>query len=134
LFISAVARAVGRNLDAAADRRWLWKGRPAYLFDGTTVHMPDTPGNQDAYPQVYNQKPGIGFPIARVGALTSLACGAVLNLGVCRYGGNGEGEVSLLRKLWNALRPGDLLFTDRLQVNWADIVFLRGRASTWSGG
>src|SRR5262245_41856316 len=126
-FFSAVARAVGRNLDAGVDRRWLWKGRRVYLFDGTTVHMPDTPGNQAAYPQVYNQKPGIGFPIARVGALISLACGAVLNLGVCRYGGKGQGEVSLLRKLWDVLRPGDLLLTGRLQVNWANIVFLRER-------
>jgi hypothetical protein len=25
-----------------------------YLFDGTTVTMPDTPANQAAYPQVYN--------------------------------------------------------------------------------
>jgi hypothetical protein len=36
------------------------------LFDGTTVTMPDTPENQEEYPQVYNQKPGLGFPIARV--------------------------------------------------------------------
>jgi hypothetical protein len=30
--------------------------------------MPDTRENQAAYPQVYNQKPGLGFPIARLGA------------------------------------------------------------------
>ena len=75
--------------------------------------MPDTPENQEAYPQVYNQKRGVGFPIARVGALTSLACGAILNLGVCRYAGKGQGEVSLLRQLWDVLRPGDVLLTDR---------------------
>jgi len=28
------------------------------MFDGTTVTMPDTPANQEAYPQVYNQRPG----------------------------------------------------------------------------
>jgi hypothetical protein len=55
---------------------------------GLTVTMPDTPKNQAAYPQVYNQQPGVGFPIARVGAIISLACGAILNLGVCRYGGD----------------------------------------------
>jgi hypothetical protein len=33
-----------------------------------------------AYPQVYNQQPGTGFPIARVGAIISLSCGAILNL------------------------------------------------------
>ena len=74
-FFAAAARAVGRALDVQAERGWLWHGRRVYLFDGTTVTMPDTPANQAAYPQVYNQKPGLGFPIARLGAITSLACG-----------------------------------------------------------
>jgi hypothetical protein len=126
-FFSAAACSVGRGLDARADRGWLWKGRRVYLFDGTTVTMPDTPANQAAYPQVYNQGPGLGFPIARPGAVISLACGAVVNLGFCRYAGKGEGEVSLLHRLWDVLRPGDVLLADRLTANWANIVFLRER-------
>ena len=118
---------VGRALDAKAEQRWLWKGRRVYMFDGTTVTMPDTPENQQAYPQVYNQKPGTGFPIARVGAITSLSCGAILNLGVCRYAGKGQGEVSLLRRLWDVLRPGDVLLTDRLMANWTNILLLQER-------
>ena len=82
-FFADVARSVGRALDDRAQRRWLWKGRRVYLFDGTTMTMPDTAKNRAAYPQVYNQKPGLGFPIARLGALISLACGAVVNLGFC---------------------------------------------------
>src|SRR5579885_318849 len=46
---SAVARLVGRNLDARVDRPWLWKGRRVCLFDGTTVSMPDTPENGAEY-------------------------------------------------------------------------------------
>jgi hypothetical protein len=126
-FFADVARSVGRRLDDRADRRWLWKGRRVYLFDGTTVTMPDTPEYQAAYPQVYNQKPGLGFPIARVGAVISLACGAVVNLGFCQYAGKGQGEVSLLRRLWDVLRPGDVLLGDRLLANWATIVFLQQR-------
>jgi hypothetical protein len=42
-FFSEVACSVGRALDARAERRWLWQGRRVYLFDGTTVTMPDTP-------------------------------------------------------------------------------------------
>ena len=124
-FFSEVACWVGRALDAKADHRWLWKGRRVYMFDGTTVTMPDTAENQEAYPQVYNQKPGLGFPIARVGAITSLSCGAILNLGVCRYAGNGQGEVSLLRRLWDILRPGDVLLTDCLLANWTNILLLQ---------
>src|SRR3954454_10519356 len=126
-FFSAVARAVGHALDAKAMPGWLWKGRRVYLFDGTTVTVPDTPANQAAYPQVYNQGPGLGFPIARLGALISLACGAVVNLGFSRYAGKGEGEVSLLRRLWGVLAPGDVLLADRLTANWANVVFLRAR-------
>src|SRR5438067_12059829 len=53
-FFADLACSVGRALDARAERRWLWRGRRVYLFDGTTVSMPDTPANQAAYPQVYN--------------------------------------------------------------------------------
>src|SRR5437764_7224939 len=55
-FFSKVACAVGRTLDEKVERRWLWQGRRVYLFDGTTVTMPDTPANQAASPQVYNQQ------------------------------------------------------------------------------
>src|SRR5262245_13664905 len=124
-FFAAVTCLVGRALDAKVERKWLWKGRRVYLFDGTTVSMPDTPENQQAYPQVYNQKRGLAFPIARVGALTSLACGAVWNLGVCAYAGRGQGEVGLLRQLWAVLRPGDVLLTDRVMATWLNILLLQ---------
>jgi hypothetical protein len=132
-FFSGVARSVGRALDDKAKPAWRWQGRRVYLFDGTTVSMPDTPENQAAYPQVYNQKPGLGFPIARLGALISLSCGAVLHLGVCQYAGKGQGEVSLLRALWDVLRPHDILLTDRLQANWTNILLLRERGIEFVG-
>ena len=132
-FFSAVSCLVGRALDSKVDPKWLWKGRRVVMFDGTTVSMPDTPENQRAYPQVYNQKPGTGFPIARVGAIVSLSCGAILNLGVCRYAGKGQGEVSLLRRLWDVLCPGDVLLTDRLMANWTNILLLKGRGIEFVG-
>jgi hypothetical protein len=126
-FFSTAACSVGRDLDAKAEKGWLWKGRRVYLFDGTTVTMPDTPENQAAYPQVYNQGPGVGFPIARLGAVISLACGAVVNLGFSRYAGKGQGEVSLLRRLWDVLAPGDVLLGDRLMSGWVGMHLLRER-------
>src|SRR6201997_1060286 len=132
-FLADVACQTGRALEATVDPRWLWKGRHVYLFDGTTVTMPDTGENQKAYPQVYNQKPGLGFPIARLGALISLACGAVVNLGFCQYAGKGQGEVSLLRLLWGGLRPGDILLTDALLANWANLVMLKERGLEFVG-
>ena len=85
------------------------------------------PESEAAYPQVFNQKPGLGVPIARIGAITSLACGVMLNLGFCRYAGKGQGEVSLLRQLWNVLHPGDVLLADSLLSNWTRIILLQDR-------
>lgn len=97
------------------------------MFDGSTLSMPDTAANQRAYPQLYNQAPGVGFPIARIAAIISLSCGAVLDLGICRYAGKGQGEVSLLRKMWNIFQAGDILLTDCLLSSWAELVMLQQR-------
>jgi hypothetical protein len=89
-FFSDVARQTGRGLEANSRASWLWKGRRVYAFDGSTITMPDTSENQEAYPQNVVQTLGLGFPIARIGAIFSLACGAVLDLGICRYAGKGH--------------------------------------------
>jgi len=126
-FFSTVACQTGRGLDASVDQNWLWKNRRVHMFDGSTVSMPDTPANQQAYPQLYNQAPGVGFPIARIAAIISLSCGAVLDLGICRYAGKGQGEVSLLRRMWSILQPSDVLLTDCLLSNWTELVMLKQR-------
>ncbi|MGB7346459.1 MAG: IS4 family transposase [Pirellulaceae bacterium] len=126
-FFSTVTSHVGRSLDAKADTKWLWKGRQVYMFDGTTVSMPDTPENQEAYPQNVAQAPGIGFPIARIGAIISLSCGAVLDVGFCKYAGKGQGEVSLLRRMLDKFKPEDVLLADCLMSNWLGIHMLQQR-------
>jgi len=126
-FFSTLARGAGAALEASVDPSWRWKGRRVYLFDGSTVSMPDTPENQNAYPQNTTQQPGIGFPIARIAAFFSLATGAVIELGICRYAGKGQGEVTLLRQLWDMLCPGDVLLTDRLMANWTNIFLMQQR-------
>jgi hypothetical protein len=126
-FFSIVACLVGRKLDASVDSQWLWKGRRVYLFDGSTVSMPDTAENRKEYPLTYNQKPGTGFPVARIGALISLSCGAILKLGMCRYAGKGQSELGMLRKLWGVFRRGDVLVADRLMCAWTEMVMLQQR-------
>jgi hypothetical protein len=66
---------------------WLWKGRHVYLVDGTTVSMPDTPDNQAAFPQSNTQSDGVGFPIARMVVLLSLATAMVKGMAVGPYAG-----------------------------------------------
>lgn len=126
-FLAKVARQSGTALDSNVDPRWLWKERRVYTYDGSTVMMPDTPENQRAYPQNVAQQPGLGFPIARIAAIFSLASGAVLDLGICRYAGKGQSEAGLLRTLWSIFRPGDVLLGDRLLCAWTEMVILKGR-------
>lgn len=126
-FFSEVARQTGRALEANVDTKWLWKRRRVHVFDGSSVSMPDTPKNQRAYPQPDTQKPGLGFPLARIAAVFSLACGAVVDLAICRYAGKGQSELGMLRTLWHMFRPGDVLLADRLMCSWTEMVMLKRR-------
>lgn len=126
-FFSKVARHTGRALDSKVDPRWLWKQRRVHSFDGSSVSMPDTAKNQHAYPQPATQKPGLGFPLARIAVVFSHSCGAVLDLAICRYAGKGQSELGMLRTLWDMFLPGDVLLTDRLMCTWTEIAILKGR-------
>lgn len=126
-FFAAVARDAGRTLDDNARQRWLWKGRRVLAYDGSTVSMPDTNENQRDYPQPPQQQPGLGFPLARIAAFFSLSCGAVLDLSICAYSGKGHSELGMLRKLWDILRPGDVMLADRYMCAWHEIHLLKQR-------
>src|SRR5712692_1787614 len=68
----------------------LWMGFCVKVIDGTGMSMPDTPKNQRAYPQSREQKPGCGFPSMKV-----------------------VGDLSLLHRLLDQFKPGDLALADR---------------------
>jgi hypothetical protein len=99
-------------------------GRPIKLVDGTTVSMPDTAANQAEYPQSSSQKPGLGFPIARVVVLLSLACGVALDMAIGPYKGKNTGETALFRQLWRSVFPGDVIVGDRYYASYWDLALL----------
>jgi Transposase DDE domain len=73
------------------------------------------------------QQPGIGFPLARVCVLLSLATGACHDLAIAPYAGKGTGETTLLRAMYDALRPGDVIVADALFDNYFLACELRER-------
>ena len=85
---SGLMRETGRECDEEVPPEWRWLGHRVLDVDGSTVTMPDTPENQAEYPQVPGQKPGCGFPIARIVVVFSLAVGTVLNAAIGKYKGN----------------------------------------------
>lgn len=86
--------------------------------------MPDTPENQEAYPQLRLQQKGLGFPIARVLVLLSLATGMVKEMAVGPYTGKETGETALLRSLLQAFAPGDILLADRYYCSYFLVALL----------
>jgi DDE family transposase len=104
---------VGRDLDKRARTDWLWRGRRTKLVDGLTFTMPDTPANQDRFPQQKTQAPGVGFPIARAVAVLSLATATLHDLALGPYEGKQTGETALLRSLLEGFEPGEIAVFDR---------------------
>jgi len=111
--------------EAQLPRRWLWRGRHVKLVDGTTVSMPDTPENQAAYPQPKTQQEGIGFPIARIVVLLSLATAMTCGMAIGPYRGKETGESALLRQLFGQLARGDILLADRYYCSYFMIALLQ---------
>jgi hypothetical protein len=88
----------------------LWKGFRVKVIDGTAVSMPDTRKNQRAYPQSAEQKPGCGFPFMKIVGIFSLSTGVLLDY-AC--GNKHQHELSLLHRLLDVFRKGDLVLADR---------------------
>lgn len=118
---------VADGCEQQVPREWLWKGRHVHLVDGSTISMPDTPANQAEYPQPTTQEPGLGFPIARLVVLLSLATAMVKDLAIGPYAGKETGETALLRELLERFQSGDILLADRYFCSYFMIALLLER-------
>ena len=122
-----LVRRTGQAIHRQAQAAWLFHGRSVKIIDGSTVTMPDTPGNQAAYPQLDSQAPGVGFPIARLLVVFSLAVGTVLEAALGPYQGKQTGELALLRQVLDQFRPGDIALADRFFGSYWMIAALQAR-------
>jgi Transposase DDE domain len=120
-------RSLGRKLHDAVPVEWLWCGRRVKVVDGTTVSLPDTAANQAEYPQSPSQKPGLGFPLARVVVVFCLATGAALEAAIGQYQGKQTGENTLFRRLQDEYQSGDVSLGDRGFSSYFDIALLKRR-------
>jgi hypothetical protein len=51
----------------------------------------------------------------------------VIDLAITPYAGKGNSEMGMLRKLWEVLRPGDIILADRYLCAWHEIYLLKQR-------
>ena len=102
----------------------LWHGLRAVLVDGSSAITPDTPALQGAFGQPKGQKPGCGFPVAKVLALFDAFTGMVVEvLGLPLY----THEQSKVWTLHPLLGSGDLLVGDCGLCSYAHLAMLHAR-------
>ena len=124
-----LTRRTGTDLLLEAPARWCWRGRDVKVVDGSTLSMPDTPSNQQAYPQSSQQKPGLGFPVLRIVALFSLAVGTVLDVALGPRKGKQTGETALFRTLHHHLADRDVLLADRYFCGYFHVALVHERGA-----
>ena len=122
--VQRLTQQVAAGCEASVPQEWCWHGRKVKLIEGTTLSLADTPENQAAYPQSTAQQTGLGFPILRAVALTSLATG-MITAACGPYAGKETGETALLRSLFDDLAPGDVLLGDRFYCGWFMLALLQ---------
>ena len=103
--------ALQQSSAASIDRR-------VVVADGTGVSMPDTARNQTHWPQPSGQKPGCGFPQARICACFDLHTGVLLSHAV---GNKKSHELPLLRRQWDTFQSGDIFLGDKGFCSYYDV-------------
>jgi Transposase DDE domain len=117
----------GQRLQQQVPPAWHWHGRAVKIVDGSGVSMPDPTANQEAYPQPGSQKPGLGFPVARLVVVFSLACGAALAAAVGRLKGQQSSEPMLFHSLYASLERDEVVLADRYYCSYWEVALLQGR-------
>ena len=133
--LQSIQQHSAQRLEANTPSGDLWKERRTLLADATTVSMPDTPENQECWPQSSNQAEGCGFPSMTMVGLFSLASSALMGVAKSTLNAN---ESGLLYKLKELFRSGDVLVGDRIycsyvNINWllalgVDVVFRKNQS------
>ena len=110
----AIFQSVLRNLVKAlipmTQTEALWRGHRTLLIDGSSFSMPDTPALQKQFGQPGAQKPGCGFPVAKILALFHSGTGLLLEVMAMPLRSH---EMSSVAGIHPALKSNDVLVGDR---------------------
>ncbi len=100
-----------------------WCGRAVKVIDGTGLSMPDTPENRKKWPYSAGQKPGCGFPAARLVGLFCLATGRLVRFAISTW--RTDAEIPLARQLICWIHAGEVVLTDRGFCGWGFMALLQ---------
>jgi hypothetical protein len=103
----------------------LFVGHRVLLADALCVSMPDTPALAAEYGYPAGQKPGLGFPLAKLLVLLDLSTGLIRRVLINPYRTH---EFSQARQLHPELQAGDILVGDRGFCSFVHLALLVGQA------
>ena len=84
--------------------------------------MPDTPENREKWSYAPNQKPGLGFPAARLVGMFCLATGRLVRFALATLH---DHEIPLARQLIAWIQQGEVALIDRGFCGWGFIALLQ---------
>jgi hypothetical protein len=102
----------------------LWLNRRVKIIDGSGFALPDTPGNQELFPQPSEQKPGCGFPVLSLSAVIDLPSKAMLRPHI---GNLHNHDSQLIRVHGDVFEAEDVVLADRGFCSYANIALLQQR-------
>jgi Transposase DDE domain len=120
LFELLLARLCGSAHSHVADEG-RWHGHRTFLVDGSGCSMPDTPALQAAFGQPTTQRPGCGFPVARLLGLFHAGTGVLLKLVVAPLLTH---DLARVQAVHPCLQEGDVLVADRGLCSYAHLALL----------
>jgi Transposase DDE domain len=120
-FFALLLERFGCAVQRSAVDEGRWHGHRTFFVDGSGCSMPDTPTLQAAFGRPNVQRPGGGFPVARLLGLFDAGTGLLLKLVVAPLLTH---DLARVQAVHPALHPGDVLVADRGLCSYAHLALL----------
>ena len=113
-----------KTLTADDTEAGLWNGHRTLLADGSSFSTADTPELQKQFGQPGAQRPGCGFPVAKILALFDAKTGFLLSVHATPLRTHEMSQVDVAHEM---IRPGDVLVGDRGLSSYVHLALLAAR-------
>ena len=98
-----------------------WQGLSLWGVDGTCIRVADTPENEAAFGRPGSRRSPSGYPQVRFVGLMALRARTLAGMSV---GGFHEGELTLVKPLWDKIPEQSLTLVDRGFLSWWPLYWL----------
>lgn len=97
-----------------------WRGLSIYAMDGTTLSVPDTDENREAFHLPATGRGQSGYPQARLVTLMAARSHLLVEAAIGAFDGEGSAEPALARPLWDGVPNRSLLIVDRGFIDYSE--------------